>query len=1053
MNRYQGENTTRSGRKSVYFNNDFVGYRMQQPGSRPKSGTGDVPGDLGERGPLLAHSRQFKRENNNNNNNSTSETAIISNKSNYGSSSHVKVTSSSSLPQSSSSSSASAASSYLDILSYCHTNKDIRVQKQKQTRGFGSVFLSMLVLTFFATTLIVAIHHASEDDTSLMMRVAERLIGDNVHKHSGSNQSGKTGIVHSHNDNDVNIKMTKEGIAMEVNKQGSTQGGIQQQPSLCTIDAPGEWNLNMNKRCPHEFTTITVPSMGQKHGYKWPKGFSWTILKDDDEADTSSSDVISRQFLAAVSNTTVSHRYNEDSKCDEYVTALCLQGTYVIYANSDEVDDLDQAKGESVVCNRIVKVGEALDFSIRGNSCYMDNHVDERLSKSHDRASKDAKNVEVTHVKDYSLSMVSFSIADDLSTSYLHSSVPSLSSRIGDKEDAEKGNDRDSKDDDGKNSEPTVPPTGSWVSPDSGETLNPLVNNSVVDTIGNFTHTYLTLFPTAAPTPSVSTMFFNNSDNCYSIPGFPKIYCYRDYQTSFPTPQPTERVPGAPTNCLFFGLFSDCSGTDTPTSMPTTHIMNPEINQQMEDDVIAQQNEDTHDATRIEDKENKETQKKFLEAGRNVGAQGHKIKRQSEKVVHKTEIVIAKERQHDEDELKREEREYSGRQPASSIAIPKAHTPLTARQRANEVERIRDQNIARNVKATVSNIYDSMAKGQTQGDEHENGQTQGDEYENGQYMMNLHGADESTPYSLCMSRYEHPLAYLDIEVAPGCISLFTNDISKQMYSYVTTYCGCEEMGPRMYDINALVRSRLVNKKDMQSAVSFIATGREASIAFYNSPRFATEQNSSKYREVLGPGRRVSLDSYKMGDSGRSWNNQVYSIILDAWSSCDAPPIPCNDITTQSPITSPTQAPGSRNSSLLVKTGERDTALDRMIEVEGEKDSSFLKFVSELASIEKSYLHIYDAVEMPAERSNLHSLSSSATVNSKKTSHQIHPMALQVKGREAREDELSSAYFEDEIDTFDDEKQKRWKSKDINSGSRSVSMKTKNRSHSNLRHRE
>ena len=148
-------------------------------------------------------------------------------------------------------------------------------------------------------------------------------------------------------------------------------------------------------------------------------------------------------------------------------------------------------------------------------------------------------------------------------------------------------------------------------------------------------------------------------------------------------------------------------------------------------------------------------------------------------------------------------------------------------------------------------------------------------------MMSLRGANKNTPYNICMSRFEHPLSYLDIEVAPGCIAFFTNDVTKQMYSYVTTYCGCEGVGSRMYDINALIRSRLVNKDNRQSAVSFIATGEKASVAIYNSPKFGTDENSSEYKDVLGPGRHVSLNSLNMGDSGRTWDDQIYSVILNA----------------------------------------------------------------------------------------------------------------------------------------------------------------------------
>lgn len=1030
-----------SDSNAVHVNNDYASGNVQQSWNRSRGNRSNLLGEAREGDPLLSHNG--KKGSNN------KRAAVIGGGKNG--SAEMKST-----------------TSLWDVLiSYwCGSNGDERGDNQMQTRGFGSVLLSMILLTFFATTLIAAIEHASEDDTNLMMKAAKQLGAMKIRSQSYTEQSRGKEIVNSHSQsqphskNSVNNNQIGKEIEMKANKQENLDKEIKQ-TTICNIDAPGEWNSKMNQRCSHELTMISVPSMGKRHGYRWPEGFSWTILKDDDEVDSSSSSSssISKQFLASMSGSTVDHQLDQANNCDEYVTQLCLEGTYVIYANNDEVDDMGKFGGELIVCDKSVKGGEALDFSIKDNFCFMDSYEDGKAIKKREGESMKVENGRTIHTIDYSSSM-SYSLVGSLSNMPLPSLRPSP--RTGDKGDRDEGSDRtgdhDQKNDDyneaenREDSQPTVPPTGSWVSPDTGETLNPLMNNSLVHAIKNFTDTYFTPSPSAAPTPSVSTAFFNNSDNCYSIPGFPKIYCYYDYQTSFPTPLPTEHVSRPPTNCMFFGLFGDCSDTDTPTSMPTTHEMNPEINQQMEDDVVAQQDEDTHDATKIEEKEDEESRKHVVEAGHEVQTEGHRQKRSAEKTVHKTEIVIAKERQHNEDEIQKEEDKYKqtfvgsdGNENENSAtdvdntSISSVEPPLTARQRANEVERKRDEKVARDVKKTVSNAYDSVVSETKQDDENE---SEG-------YMMSLKGADKNTPYNICMSRYEHPLSYLDVKVAPGCIALFTNDVTKQMYSYVTTYCGCQKIGPRMYDINALIRSRLVDKNDKQSAVSFIATGERASIAIYNSPKFSSEENSSEYKDVFGPGRRISLASLNMGDSGRTWDDQVYSIILDAWSSCDAPSVPCNDVTTQSPVTSPTQVPGRGDNSLVVDMENSNAAVDRTAEIEGEKDASFIRFVSKLEDIEESFLYSHDEGDKSIQ-SNVQTSSSPITIGS---GNSIHPMALQVEGKEAREDEVTSAYFEDEIDSFDVVNvKKKMKEKKQQDESKKYEGKNDHRSHSHSSNR-
>ena len=1017
MNKQQRVNFTgsKSGRGTV-AGKDYASDRTMQSWNRSKSNRSNILGDVVEGDPLILQNTLIDGE--------SGRTAAASG------GGGSKNNSPSLSASASSSSSSSSLSSYWDSFPYClyGNSADDIDGHQKQGRGFGSLLVSMVMLTLFGATLVAAIQHVSKDDTNMMMKAAKQLAEAKLHTKSNLHDLKRGENVNSHDlshvrivdgSKDVNIIEMKGGSEMEMEGNGEKHDVRQMRiPTICTVNAPGAWNLKMNQRCPHELTKISVPSMGEQNDFRWPENFSWTILRDDDETDetSSSSTSISKQFLASVTDGNVDHLFDQDNKCDEYVTELCLDGTYVIYANSDEVDDIEKIEGKLLICDKDVRAGEALDFSIKDNFCFMDSYEDRKKTRTGRMKTKTNKEMKTASrlTKDSSMSMsMSYSFGGSLSAIPVPPPIKPSPSRPSNDDEEDDPSDNEGDDDGGHDTQPTVPPTGSLVSPDTEETLDPLINNSFVHAIKNFTDTYLTPFPSAAPTPSVSTAFFNNSDNCYSLPGLPKIYCYNDYQTSFPTPLPTEGVPRAPTKCMFFGLFGgDCGDTEMPTSMPTTRIMNPEINQEIEDDVVAQEDEDTHDATKIEEKEQRESQKKVMEAGHEVQTEVHRQKRNTERSVHKTEVVIARERKQNEDEIANEkknyERTYEDGDKIVSFTSPSAPSPpvLTPRQQANEIEKERDEEIAKNVKTSISHIYDSLAdKVMNESD------TKG-------YMMSLQGADKNTPYSLCMSKYEHPMNYLDVEVAPGCISLFTNDVNKQMYSYVTTFCGCKEIGPRMYDINALIRSRLVNKDNQQSAISFIATGEKASIAFYNSPKFATDEKSSEYKDILGPERRISLESLNMGDSGRSWDDQVYSIILDSWSSCDSPAVSCNDVTTQAPVSDPTQAPRSDNIRATVKVSARDNdAADRLAEIEGEKDPEFVEFVSQLGTVEDSFLYSHEAVEKST------TLSSPLLTASDFSGGSMHPMALQVEGKEAINDERSSAYFEDEVDPYDNGRRK------------------------------
>lgn len=365
--------------------------------------------------------------------------------------------------------------------------------------------------------------------------------------------------------------------------------------------------------------------------------------------------------------------------------------------------------------------------------------------------------------------------------------------------------------------------------------------------------------------------------------------------------------------------------------------------------------------------------------------------------------------------------------PNSSVIIDPS---LTAREKANKVERERDERMVNSLRKDISDAYASVSKhggrGYKELPEEKKGLADIVTEKEG-YMMSAQNVSSRSPYRMCMSRYEHPLGYLNVNVPDGCISLFTNDVSTHMYSYVTTYCGCEDMGPRMYDLNALVHARLVNKDNYEGVISYIATGSRTSIAIYNSPIFGNDVNASEYKAVYGPNRYVSLSSQKMGNSGFSWDDQVYSIVIDSWSSCDASGVPCNPVTTQSPVTNPTMSPVEASARAVHNAVTEIIDTDRLAEREGERDPAFINFISNLESIEESYEHSH-----AASSGRNRQKPSSSSPSSLPLSSPVIPMSFQVKGDEAWKDQERSAYFEDEEDNYTNGKLKR-KSKNSRRG--------------------
>lgn len=169
----------------------------------------------------------------------------------------------------------------------------------------------------------------------------------------------------------------------------------------------------------------------------------------------------------------------------------------------------------------------------------------------------------------------------------------------------------------------------------------------------------------------------------------------------------------------------------------------------------------------------------------------------------------------------------------------------------------------------------------------------------GEFVMSLADVQEGSEFNECSSSYEHG-AYLHVVVEVGCISLFNNDISKYAISNVITFCGCETIGPKEYDFVALQNAGLISKKGA-GLVSFIATGADTSITLYNTPDFSGDLHT-----VVGPETQVPCSRLIMGES--TWDNAIYSMILQSWPSCNQPEVICSPVTTQAPVTEPTNSP-------------------------------------------------------------------------------------------------------------------------------------------------
>jgi len=123
--------------------------------------------------------------------------------------------------------------------------------------------------------------------------------------------------------------------------------------SVCSLNA----SSSASKYCPRETTAFLV---GASPEGRWPRGFSWKLLKDATE------ETVHRSALYSISEEDAVSSY-AGVKCQSFVTNLCLSGKYIVYANS-ETDSVLHASSVSV-CNTEVLAGEALDFDVTGGDC------------------------------------------------------------------------------------------------------------------------------------------------------------------------------------------------------------------------------------------------------------------------------------------------------------------------------------------------------------------------------------------------------------------------------------------------------------------------------------------------------------------------------------------------------------------------------------------------------------------------------------------------------------------------------------------------------------
>ena len=151
---------------------------------------------------------------------------------------------------------------------------------------------------------------------------------------------------------------------------------------------------------------------------------------------------------------------------------------------------------------------------------------------------------------------------------------------------------------------------------------------------------------------------------------------------------------------------------------------------------------------------------------------------------------------------------------------------------------------------------------------------------------------ENAEFNECTSEYSHNTQYTHVNVERGCISLFNNDISKYSMSSMITFCGCEMIGPKQYDFVSLQNAGLVSKAGA-GLISYIATGKDTSITIYNTPDFTGDEGA---HTVIGPETQSPASRIKRAE--QHWDNAIYSLVLQAWNSCEEEEeIVCSPVTT------------------------------------------------------------------------------------------------------------------------------------------------------------
>merc|ERR1711998_372584 len=102
-----------------------------------------------------------------------------------------------------------------------------------------------------------------------------------------------------------------------------------------------------------------------------------------------------------------------------------------------------------------------------------------------------------------------------------------------------------------------------------------------------------------------------------------------------------------------------------------------------------------------------------------------------------------------------------------------------------------------------------------------------------------------------------------------------------------------------YDFVSLQNAGLISKSGA-GLVSFAAVGEGASATVFDGPHF------DGLKLVIGELSEYSLARLIRYES--TWDNSVYSLILQSWISCDIEIEECQELTTQEPVTQPTLSP-------------------------------------------------------------------------------------------------------------------------------------------------